>query len=542
MFRVSSQSVSENENSSGWLIPLGLLLLLAAILRFVALAREPMINADGIVYILQAKAFYLHLSDQLLSVYRYPTNISLMMAGLFHFTGDWILSGRMISFFFSLLTIIPFYFMNLILWPRRIAVMVVALYVISPVFTGLSFQIIRGPEFWFFLVLGCWGFCSFLERKNPPAYLLSLVAAAFVLAAWSRIEGLLPLLLAFIWLLGDGRVRKMRYLTAYLLPVFLLLIITGGLLISHSSVQFDPVKILTHGVGGRLFDSVERFRWLRETLSELGNNPPSGVAPGFFDEAHTLLWLLALGVTGHSIHKTFGNLFFLVTIFGFLRIGVGGFEKFRRTRSELFLLLLILTGFFFIYIQIILNWSSSVRFVALIYFPALIFSGYGFNRLFFYWRKMRPGSSQMLALTLFCLLVFLPSGYSILKKSHLSRAVVFKEIGLQLATRHPAGREMNLGGTSSKIVFTHFYAMIDRSGITTPLKHCDVTRVDQLKLSMLQSGRYDYLLLSDRDGGRQHFLQLLEKVPDSGIAAIIEKQTEKYGWVTLFARLRPGRS
>ncbi len=542
MSKVSNRPVPETEGSTGWLIPLGSLLLLAAVLRLIALSREPLLNADGIVYILQAKAFCLGHADQFLAAYPYPTNLSLMIAGLFHFTGDWILSGQMISLFFSLLTIIPFYFFNLIFWPRRTAIMVVALYVISPVFVELAGEIIRGPQFWFFLVLGCWGFCSFLEREDPPAYLLSLVATAFILAAWSRIEGLLPLVIAAVWLLFDARVRKIRYLTAYFLPGFLLLIFAGGLLLSHSSVQFNPLQMLTHGVGDRLFDSFERFQWLREALSELGDNPPPGMAAGFFDEVHTLLWLLALGTTGHAIHKTFGNLFFLVAICGFLRIGAVGLEKIRRPRSQLFLLLLILTGLFFIYSQIFLNWSSSERFVALIYFPVLVFSGYGFNRLFFFWQKIRSGSGRISALILFCLLLLSLSCYSILKKSHLSRAVVFKEIGQLLAARHPAGKEMNLCGTSGKIVFTHFYATIDSPGLVSLRKHCDITQVDKLKLSMLQSGQYDYLLLADRDGGRQYFLRLIKEMPDSGITVVIEKNTEKYGKVTLFALRPPGES
>jgi len=252
-------------------------------------------------------------------------------------------------------------------------------------------------------------------------------------------------------------------------------------------------------------------------------------------EAHTLLWLLALGTTGHAIHKTFGNLFFLIAICGFLRIGAVGLEKIRRPRSQLFLLLLILTGLFFIYSQIFLNWSSSERFVALIYFPVLVFSGYGFNRLFFFWQKIRSGSGRISVLILFCLLLLTLSCCSILKKSHLSRAVVFKEIGQLLAARHPAGKEMNLCGTSGKIVFTHFYATIDSPGLVSLRKHCDITQVDKLKLSMLQSGQYDYLLLVDRDGGRQYFLRLIKEMPDSGITVVFEKNTEKYGRVTLFA-------
>ena len=91
-----------------WLFPLSPLLLLAATLRLVSLFREPLLNPDGIAYILQAKAFYLQQTEQFLAAYPYPTNLALMIAGIYGFVGDWIVAGQFISLFFSLLTIIPF--------------------------------------------------------------------------------------------------------------------------------------------------------------------------------------------------------------------------------------------------------------------------------------------------------------------------------------------------------------------------------------------------------------------------------------------------
>ncbi len=534
-----NRSVRDPLSLSGPLISLGLLILLALVLRLISLSREPLINPDGIVYILQAKAFYLQQADQFLKAYPYPTNLSLMIAGLFHLTGDWVLSGQLISLFFSLLTIIPLYLFNRVFWPRRTAIMVVALYVVSPVFVGLSHQIIRGPQFWFFLVVGLWGFCDFIERDDPPPYQLSLVAIAFILAAWSRIEGLLPFFIAGGWLMLDSRLRRFRYIAAYLLPVFLLLLIAGGLLLSHRSVPFDPLKILTHGVSGRLLDSIERFQWLRDALADLGNNPPPGIVPDFFDEARLFLWLLALGVTGHSIHKTFGNIFFLITFFGWLRVGSENTEKRRLIGSEKFLIVLIAFGIVFICLQIFLNWSSSTRFVALIYFPLLVFSGSGFNKLFFYWHRFRPGSSPALVTVLFCLVLVACASPSILKRSHLSQAVVFKEIGQELNRRHTPNRELDLCGTSNKISYSHFYATVYDPGLSLSAEHCNIIKVDQLKPGLLQDGGYDYLLLYDRDGGRQRFLQLLDKESKSKIVAVIEKKTKKYGTVSLFARRPP---
>ncbi len=193
-----------------WGCPLTPLLLLATVLRIISLSREPLINPDGIAYILQAKAFYLQQADQILTAYPYPTNLSLMIAGIYHFLGDWILAGQLISLFFSLLTIIPLYSLSRIFWSRWISFSIVTLYEVSPVFVELSHGIIRGPQFWFFLVLGLWGFCRFLDLKEPPRYYLLITSFAFIMAAWSRIEGPLPLLLATCWLLIFSHYRKSR--------------------------------------------------------------------------------------------------------------------------------------------------------------------------------------------------------------------------------------------------------------------------------------------------------------------------------------------
>ncbi|MCK5916425.1 MAG: glycosyltransferase family 39 protein [Deltaproteobacteria bacterium] len=535
-------STRKINNRWEWLLPVGALLLLAAILRLFSLSREPLLNADGIAYILQAKAFYLQQAEQLLETYPYPTNLAPMIAGLFHFTGDWIFSAQLISIFFSLLTIIPFYFLNRIFWSRRTATMVVFLYVVSPVFTELAHEVIRGPQFWFFLVLGLWGICDFLEREKPPAYLLILVAGAFIMAAWSRIEGLIPLFITAVWLVSDSRSRKIRYLSAYFLPCGLILLVAAGLMISHNQAQFAPLGILFHGVNDRLLASVNRFQWLRDGLVDLRRNPPPGTGPGFFAESRTLLWFLAVGATANSLRKTFGVIFFLITLFGLLRIRADKSGTNQQRRAKLFLKLLLLGGIFFIYIQILLNWSSSERFIAQIYFPALVFAGYGFERLFIYGQKIKPDLSRTRAALLGCLVLLLCSLFPIVERSNLSRAVVFKDIGQMLATRHPAGQEIKLCGTSDKILFTHFYANLNRPTVASPRKYCDIIRVDELKLSMLGDGQYDYLLLSDRDGGRRHFLSMMEQRADAGIVVVTERMTEKFGKVALFSLRSKSRS
>jgi len=524
-----------------WFFHLGLLLLFATLLRVISCYNAPVVNSDGIAYLLQAKAFYLQLSEQYFTSYPYPTNLALMIYGIYHFVADWVVAGQLISLFFSLLTIIPFYFLNRVFWSHKTAIAIVFLYVVSPVFVELGHEIIRGPQFWFFMVLGLWGFCCFLEREKPSSYLLVISSTAFFLAAWSRIEGLLPLFLSAAWLLFDVRCRKGRYLATYFFPFLLILIFSGGVILScHNSLSINLFEVLFRGFSERLLASVNRFQELRIALLNLESSPPAGVGPYFFDEAHNLLWFLALGVAGQSLIKTFGILFFPFTIFGltkervfFLKIGS------TKRRSFIFLVFLILSGAVLIYIQILLNWCSSERFVALIYFPTLIFSGYGFNKLFSVWKNKRYNSNRVNYIGV-CLVIIVFTIPSILNSGGGSRTLPFKKIGLILAKMNPGNQEIRLCSTSKKVLFTHFYAHLDKPLVSSPWQRCTILNVNELDSTILEAN-YDYLLFFDRDGGRRKFLDIVKKTGNDEVVVILEKRTKRYGLLTLFSLRVPAK-
>ena len=534
MSEKSERQITDNSSIFEHLAPVSLLLLLAAALRLVSLSREPMLNPDGIAYILQAKAFYLHQAEQFLNVYPYPTNLSLMIAGIYGFIGDWVVSGQIVSIFFSLLTIIPFYFLNRIFWNRQTAFTIVILYVASPLFIELSHEIIRGPQFWFFLSLGLWAFCYFMEKENRPGYLLIISSTAFIMTAWSRIEGLLPLLLGAGWLIFDYRFRKPRYLVAYFLPILLIFLFSGLL-----SLNIDLPKALLHGFVGRLDAAINRFQWLRNALLNLELSPPLGVVPDFFDKARDLIWFLALGVTSHCLIKTFGIIFFPLTIFGIVKIP--NFKPIfnSKKRPLLFLILLLLSGLTVIYIQILLNWSSSERFVALIYFPGLIFAGYGFNKLFAFWHQLKPDSHPASYLWL-CLLLLLFALPSVVDSGNRIRSLVFKELGLHLAEIPATTHGLHLCGTSKKILYTHFYAQLEKPELSSPWEQCDIIKVSDLTPDFLVNTSYDYLILSDRDGGRQRLLEIMAERKEANFSVLFEKRCDKYGKIYLFGQLKSG--
>ncbi len=516
------------------LIPLGPLLGLALLLRLIPFFREPLINPDGITYILQAKALYLHESKKVLEFYAYPTNLAYLISGVFHLIGDWVLSARLVSLFFSLATTIPLYFLSRLFWARATAITITVFYVVSPLFVELSVNIIRGPEFWFFLCLGLFCFCRFLKTDQPNWRLLCFTAISFLLAGWCRIEGILPLFLAGSWLLLHQKSRKFSNIIAYFLP---LILITCGLI---SIMNSDIIHALPHGFTYRVVDSINRFQWLRNALTALQESPPLGAVPSFFSEAKQFLWLLGLGVSANSILKTFGGIFFLITVFGFTKNATSYPTPVGRQPALIFLILLILSGGFIIYIQILLNWCDCERFVALIYFPGLIFAGYGCNQILNRIERILPEKRPLIFLLILLLAISLPKT---LRSSKLSRSVVFKEAGEIINKRLSPGSEIKLGATSDRILFTHFYAHLNLPSVLNPWLNCTVLKVAELTPETIINSGYNYLILASRDGGRQRFLKLLAKTDPSEndlnkISLIWEKSTEKYGKVSLFA-IRP---
>ncbi len=138
----------------------------------------------------------------------------------------------------------------------------------------------------------------------------------------------------------------------------MILLFSGLLAYSQDCPSIYALKIIAQGLNDRLLAAMNRFIWLLNALLDLKCNPPQGVAPNFFDELRNLICFLALGVTSHSLRKTFGIIFFLITIFGLIKNRVLKEEE-NKQHPRFFLTILVLSGTFLIYIQILLNWCSS---------------------------------------------------------------------------------------------------------------------------------------------------------------------------------------
>jgi hypothetical protein len=303
-------------------------------------------------------------------------------------------------------------------------------------------------------------------------------------------------------------------------------------------------KIIYSGLVDRTSAAWSHFVWLKSSLRELQKSPPFGVAPYFFKELRHHLFFLALGITGYTLARLFGLPYLATLVIGrFRRQQTATPAPDHDTAAPRPPRLLLLTaggGILIIYIEVLLRWASSPRFAALVFFPALIFAAPGCR-----WLLELAGAGgnspeavakQRRNLLLFGLLLALICLPSTLKKSRTERSTAFKEIGLELAgSRLTEGAPLKLCGTSRKILYTHFFAYLDKAEILSPEQYCTVYYIRDLDLDTLIRNGCTLLLLSDRDHGRQRFREKLQKRNDLSVSVICERSnTELHGRVTLY--------
>ena len=508
------------------------LLLLALFWRSISLANSQLINHDGLIYLLQAKALYFRQPEIYLKIYPFPTNLSFMIAGLYHWLGDWILAGRLISVFFGVLTVLPLYLLARQFWQLPTAFLIVLAYVVSPTFVEFSRDILRGPPFWFFYTLGMLLFCRYLE-KYDGRFLLAVVLA-FLLAGWSRIEGLLPLFVVGIWLLVDRRARRWPHLALYCLPLLLLGLLSGCL------VRFYPICSLTFkplyvSGGERLALLAHHYLDIKQGLRDLAQKPPFGVAPYFFNETRHLLWFTALGVVGRCVVRAFSWPLILLCFVGLWRRERTVVGNDAQKRGRLFLAFMLVGGFLPFYGHVLLSWASSERFTAIIYFPFLIFLGFGIEKIVtLLQQKMRwQTRHSFIGLGLLWIALALPQFFDHGRRDY---KIPFKNFGQQLAAKSLPESGVRILSTTKAALYTCLYANLSQTHVRPLGEQCRIIGSCDIDENLLRKGGFDYLIVIDNDGSRTRLTQVLASARVSQLRLAAEMTIPKYGRVYFYER------
>jgi hypothetical protein len=466
----------------------GIFVVLGFALRLYAFLGTPVINPDGTIYIQQAKAIHYGLWDQVLACYTYLSSYPLLVALSYRVFEDWVVSAKVVSLAFGTATLIPLYLLLRRFWGVSVSVMALLIFAVSPSFVELSREVIRGPIFWFFAVLGLYLFVRHMETQSIAH--LFLASISFLMGSWARTEGLLFILVVLLYLLFSGGEHRWRRMTAFVLPPLIVTLAVGALLWSFQLRLGDlfAAKKIAALAGG----PVTSYQELRETLEIMKDNPPKGIPRYFLDKVRNLVWLVALGAVGVEIVRAFFLPFFLIFV-----AGLPGTAKTMREDSRIrFLALMSVCALPLLYAQVLHSWAMFTRFAAVFLFPAFVVVGFGVQRITgFLEHKLGLRLSAAYGLLLVAvLLVAVPKD---LRSQDRLEKVVFKDIGEYIGEQKEDLRPVAVGAGFKEVRLIHFYAHVGDP--TAPCFRADIlTKHRGKKISNLRDTNLDYYIWDEK--------------------------------------------
>jgi len=442
-----------------WFRTFFFVLLFGFVIRVFAFQYTFMINPDGEYYINQARALYYGQWENFTSCgLEYLSNYPIFITGAYPLFNDWIIAAKVVSLFFGTITLIPLYFLLKQFLDEHISALGMLIYALTPVFVGRSADVVKEPVFWFFLVLGLYGFVKQIDKKNHLYLLIS--SLSFIMATWTRIEAILFIAVSCIYILVTKQQNKITKFTVFILPVLVLLAcILGAVLLGFSANDLNRVDELFY----KFSDLITQYKKIQTGLKELTVQFRGDILALFLPEARRQVWFIAIGTLLNRALETFFLPFFLV-----FAIGISGFrEKFKRDRRVAYLICLAISGLLLLYLMIMGTWVMEYRWLGVVIYPCSIFVGLGLEKIVRFIRsKLRI--NQQAALSLVCLLILISS----LPKNLQARRedkLVFKQIGVFIAEREGNRQEIKISTSRATQLWISFYANMNYKGAPCPL-------------------------------------------------------------------------
>ena len=202
-----------------------LVLILGFVIRLYSLSSIPIFNPDGFLYIQQAKALYYKLFGSVLSCYEYLSNYPIFIAMSYKIFGNWVTAAQCVSLFFGTMTLIPSYWLVRRFFSETTSSIAMLCLALVPPFILVSRDVLRGPVYWFFSMMGLYLFILSIEKRNRLYPLLSSIC--FIMGTWARIEGNLFIFVSLIFLLLSKHERRWQSLLYFTIPFILLCTIFG---------------------------------------------------------------------------------------------------------------------------------------------------------------------------------------------------------------------------------------------------------------------------------------------------------------------------
>ena len=343
-------------------------MLCAFVIKLIQVLLVCTISGDSPAYIQMAKSFFAGNFSAGLAE-DYPPLYSLFVTAAYSITHDWIIAGRLVSFIFSILTIVPIYFLTKELFGEKVANVASVFFIFQPAIGGYSVRIISEPTYVFFFVSAVW-----LSWKAISTQKHSLLFAAGAISGLSylvRPEGLGVAIVTCLYVSFHDLLRvKYNYRKK---------IIHICMLVLGASIFVFPYVLHIKNETGRWELSKKKSILTAITGKAFGDSvPDASVSTAARIPAYSMLedgyLKTLLGLTAAFI-KACHYLLFLLLLFGLIRRKVIS----RQGKYESFIILILI----FYFLVLSLFYVSDRHLISLIAM-CLFWAAIGFCELYQY--------------------------------------------------------------------------------------------------------------------------------------------------------------
>ncbi len=481
--------------------PVFWVLSLALGIRLYACLNTFIVNPDGVHYIHQARSIFYHQWNLLATCHvKFISPLPLLIAGSFFIFRDWVAAGRFVSLFFSFATLIPFYFLLRRFFDKAITAMTLLVYALIPFFISRSADVVRDPLFWFLICCGMLVFIRHLDENAGKRAQLDLLVSCclFMLATWTRMEGVAFLLGSGIYLLihkSDDRLKRAVFFSLPGLLAFLVLVI-GALFIDRplgTLLRIDKIQAELTQFGGH-------YDVLRDQLKALSKLHPDFIGE-FLKDIRTIVWMVPFALIFNTFIEAF---FYPYALFFFLGL-IGLRDKWVSNSHILYFVTLFALSLVILYVHLLQTWLIYSRFLSILIFSSFIPMGYGIEKVLNLIKsrlKLKPLTAAI-SMAVFILAFGLGKSVRPIHEDKLP----FRQAGEIIASQKaPEATARILGVSSTVYEWVFFYAHRDYPGAL-----CAKAQVNNIPRS------YENLVLKMRAEGIRYLLYEENQWPKKGV-------------------------
>jgi len=297
--------------------------------------------------------------------------------------------------------------------------------------------------------------------KDDHRLFLFLSSLFFLLAAWTKHDGLILLAASFIYLLWQD--RHIAKIFIFMLPVFAVVALTfifAGLLNTTIS-KLNKVDVFVVG----LFNIFSSYAALGSELGVLVKSidgQTQAILKFFLQEAQMNVWLVALGTLMNRLLEASMYVFLIPFMIGFAQL-----KKIKEDPRLIYFLLLALFILSALYLYVIQTWGLQYRYTAIFTLSSIAFAGIGLETVVKWLSDRYQLKETLIIILLACMMLFFSLPKNMTARD--SDKIVFKEIG-EFVVIHEGVQNRGISVSAPMEIqrWISFYANLNYQGAVCP--------------------------------------------------------------------------